>query len=150
MILNGGVRTTEAVRVTYRQLSPDEDEAKAITELLSRLTSLYSSYTMIYDHSIVINYDSPEVPKRRREIMIPIPHDIEGIETKIFPSLRAAFLVFAGAGTSFEMYYKDLRDYIEETGLEPSDEIYSIEIMYVPEDVDNVDYTMEIMIPLKT
>ena len=149
MIINGGVRTTKSVRVAYRHLSPEEHEAKAITELLSMLTSLYGSYTMVYDHSIVVNYDPPGDFERKREVMIPVPHEIEGVETKIFPSLRAAFLVFKGAETSVEKYYSDLWDYIEEAGLEPSDEIYSIEIMYVPEDVDNVDYTMEIMIPLK-
>ncbi|MFB0557504.1 MAG: GyrI-like domain-containing protein [Candidatus Bathyarchaeia archaeon] len=150
MILNGGVRTTEPVRVAYRQLSSDEDEAKAITDLLSRLTNLYGSYTMIYDHSMVVNFDPPGDPERKREVMIPVPHEIEGVETKVFPSLRAAFLVFKGVGTSMDRYYKDLWDYIEEAGLEHSDKIYSIEIMYVPEDVDNVDYTMEIMIPLKS
>ncbi len=149
MIINGGVRTTKPMRVAHRPLSPEEDEAKAIMELLSELTSLSGSYSIVYDHSIVVNYNQPGDPERKREVMIPVPHEIKGVETKIFPSLRAAFLVFKGAETSVEKYYNDLWEYIEEAGLEPSDEIYSIEIMYVPEDVDNVDYTMEIMIPLK-
>jgi len=32
----------------------------------------------------------------------------------------------------------------------PRDDIHSIEIMYVPDDLDNADYTLEIMIPLES
>jgi len=76
-----------------------------------------------------------------------VPQHVAGVETKVFPSVRAAFLVFTGTGITMEEYYKNLWDYIEEAGLEPSGDIYSVEIMYVPEDLDNADYTMEIMIP---
>lgn len=149
MILHGGVRTTEPLRVAYRRLGPGENEAVAITELLGKLTKLPNFQYEMYDHSMVVNYDPPDSPEPKREILIPVPQQIAGIETKIFPSVRAAFIVFTGTGITMEEYYKNLWDYIEEAGLEHSGNIYSVEIMYVPDDLDNADYTMEIMIPLK-
>ena len=149
MILHGGVRTTEPIRVAYKPLEPGENEAVAITELLGELTRLPGFQYEMYDHSMVVTYDHHGSPDPRREILIPVPQNVSGVETKVFPSVRAAFLVFAGTGITMEEYYKNLWDYIKEAGLEPSGDIYSVEIMYVPEDLDNADYTMEIMIPLK-
>jgi len=149
LILHGGVRTTEPVRVAHRTLEPGENEAVAITDLLGELTGLPGFHYDMYDHSMVVNYDPPGTPEPRREVFIPVPQQFDGIETKVFPSVRAAFLVFTGTGITMEEYYRDLWDYIGEAGLEPSGEIYSVEIMYVPEDLDNEDYTMEIMIPVK-
>ena len=149
MILHGGVRTTEPIRVAYRNLAPGENEAVAITELLGRLTRLPGFLYDMYDHSMVVYYDPPDAPDPRREVLVPVPQSFEGVETKVFPSLRAAFLVFKGVGISMDDYYRDLWKYIEEAGLKPSGDIYSIEVMYVPEDLDNADYTMEIMIPVK-
>jgi hypothetical protein len=40
-------------------------------------------------------------------------------------------------------------EYMEQANLEPTGDIHSIEIMYVPEDLDYADYTMEIMVPVK-
>ena len=148
MILHMGARTTEAIKVAWRPLSTEEDEASAIIEFLGTLSRRGSLNYRMYDHSIIVYYDPPEKSNSRREILIPLSHEVGGVETKIFPSVRAAFLVFKHTDTSLEGYYEQLRSYMEQSSLEAAEDIYSIEIMYVPEDVDMLDYTMEIMIPL--
>jgi effector-binding domain-containing protein len=149
MILHMGVRTTDPVKVAYKPLEPDEDETSAIAELLGKLTVYQFFDPRIYDHSMVVYYDPPGSPGPRRELLIPVPGDVEGVETRIFPSMRSAFIVFKGTETTIEEYYELLQASIEEAGLVPRDDIYSIEIMYVPDDLDNADYTLEIMIPLE-
>jgi hypothetical protein len=147
MILNMGVRTTQQVRVACKSLSPDEEEAPAITELLGTLNKQNPHQFAISDYSMVIHYDPPGTQNRRRELLIPVYRPVVGVETKELPSIRVVFLVFKGTDTTME-YYEYLRGYMEQSGLEASREIYSVEIMYVPESVDEQDYTMEIMIPL--
>jgi len=148
MILHMGVRTTEPVWVAYKALSPDEDEAPAVTELLGVLIRQNPYQYGVYDHSMVVHYDPPWTPNGRRELMIPVSRPVAGVETKEFPSMRGVFLVFKGTDKTMEEYYDYLREYIEQSGLVASDEVHSVEIMYVPESVDEQDYTMEIVIPL--
>jgi len=97
---------------------------------------------------MVVHYDPPDTKNARRELMIPINGPVVGLETKTFPSVRGAFLVYKGTDTSQEEYYAVLRKYIDEGDLKASDEIHNIEIMYVPEDLDAQDFTIELMIPL--
>ena len=149
MILHMGVRTTDPVKVAYKSLEPEEDETSAIAELLSKLTVYQSFDPRIYDHSMVVYYDPPGSPDLRRELLIPVPEEVDGVKTRIFPSVRSAFIVFKGTEKTIEEYYELLQVNMDETGLVPRDDIHSIEIMYVPDDLDNADYTLEIMIPLK-
>ena len=102
----------------------------------------------VYDHSMVVHYDPPWRPNRRRELLIPVDMPMEGVETRKLLSMRVVFLVFKGTDKTMEEYYDYMRGYMAQSGLEASEEIYSVEIMYVPESVDEQDYTMEIMIPL--
>lgn len=148
MILHMGIRTTEPVRVAYKTLSFDEDEAPAVAELLGVLIRQNPYQHDVYDHSMVVHYDPPGTPNRRRELMIPVSKPVVGINTKEFPSIRGVFLVFKGTDKTMEEYYNYLREYIEQSNLVASDAVHSLEIMYVPESVDDQDYTMEIMIPL--
>ena len=148
MILHMGIRTTEPMEVVYKSLEPDEEEAPAISELLIVIAGQNPYGYDKYDHSIVVHYDPPGTPDRRRELMIPVFAPTSIFETKTFPSVRAAFLVFKDTDTTMEEYYDLLRRYISESNLKVSDDIHSIEIMYVPEDLDEQDYTIEIMIPL--
>jgi len=149
MILHMGVRTTDPVKVAYRPLAPDEDEAKAIAEMLGEIASFDYYSTQMSDHSIIFNFDEPGDVNRRRELMIPVSEEFEGIKTKVLPSIRGAFIVFRGTDTTIEEYYEMLKKYIRQLGLEPVEGVHDIEIMYVPEDLDNADYSIEIMIPLK-
>ena len=148
MILHMGIRTTDPIDVAYRELEPGEAEAPAISQLLGVLIGQNPYDVDKYDHSMVVHYDPPDATDARRVLMIPIYGPVVGLETKTFPSVRGAFLVYKGTDTSQEEYYEVLRKYIEEGGLEASDEIHSIEIMYVPEDLDSQDFTIELMIPL--
>lgn len=149
MILHIGVRTTDPVKVAYKPLESDEDETSAIADLLGKLTVYQSFDPRIYDHSMVVYYDPPGIPSPRRELLIPVPGDVQGVETRIFPSMRSAFIVFKGTEKTIEEYYELLQANIKEAGLVPRNDIHSIEIMYVPDDLDNADYTLEIMIPLE-
>ncbi len=148
MILHMGIRTTDSIEVAYRELEPGEAEAPAISQLLGVLIGQSPFDVDKYDHSMVVHYDPPDATDARRVLMIPIYGPVVGLETKTFPSVRGAFLVYKDTDTSQEEYYEVLRKYIEEGGLEASDEIHSIEIMYVPEDLDSQDFTIELMIPL--
>ena len=149
MILHMGVRTTDPVKVACKPLEPDEDETTAIAQLLGKLTVYQFFDPRIYDHSMIVYYDPPSSPSPRRELLIPVPGEVDGVETRIFPSIRSAFIVFKGTEKTIEEYYELLQANIEEAGLVPRDDIHSIEIMYVPDDLDNADYTLEIMIPLE-
>ncbi len=148
MILHMGIRTTDPIEVAYRELEPGEAEASAISQLLGVLIGQNPYDVDKYDHSMVVHYDPPDATDARRVLMIPIYGPVVGLETKTFPSVRGAFLVYKGTDTSQEEYFEVLRKYIEEGGLEASDENHSIEIMYVPEDLDSQDFTIELMIPL--
>jgi len=148
VILHMGIRTTDAIEVAYRELEPGEAEAPAISQLLGVLIGQNPYDVDKYDHSMVVHYDPPDTKDARRELMIPINGPVVGLETKTFPSVRGAFLVYKGTDTSQEEDYAVLRKYIDEGDLKASDEIHSIEIMYVPEDLDSQDFTIELMIPL--
>jgi effector-binding domain-containing protein len=143
-----GIRTTDPIEVVYRELEPGEAEAPAISQLLGVLIGQNPYDVDKYDHSIVVHYDPPDTTDARRELMIPINGPVVGLKTKTFPSVRGAFLVYKDTDTSQEEYYKVLLKYIEEEGHKASDETHSIEIMYVPEDLDSQDFTIELMIPL--
>ena len=148
MILHMGIRTTDPIDVAYRELEPGEEEATAVSQILGVLLGQYPYDVDKYDHSMVVHYDPPDATNPRRELMIPIYGPVVGVETKTFPSVRGAFLVYKDTDTSQEEYYELLRKHIEEGGLDSSGEIHSIEIMYVPEDLDAQDFTIELMIPL--
>jgi hypothetical protein len=143
-----GIRTTDPVDVAYRKLEPGEEEATAVSQLLGVLLGQYPYDVDKYDHSMVVHYDPPGATNARRELLIPIYGPVVGVKTKTFPSVKGAFLVYKDTDTSQEEYYKLLRKQIEEGSLEASEEIHSIEIMYVPEDLDAQDFTIELMIPL--
>jgi hypothetical protein len=143
-----GIRTTDPIDVAYRGLEPGEEEATAVSQILGILLGQYPYDVDKYDHSMVVHYDPPDATNPRRELMIPIYCPVVGVETKSFPSVRGVFLVYKDTDTSQEEYYELLRKHIEEEDLDLSGEIHSIEIMYVPEDLDAQDFTIELMIPL--
>jgi hypothetical protein len=143
-----GIRTTDPIDVGYRGLEPGEEEATAVSQILGILLGQYPYDVDKYDHSMVVHYDPPDATNPRRELMIPIYCPVVGVETKSFPSVRGVFLVYKDTDTSQEEYYELLRKHIEEEDLDLSGEIHSIEIMYVPEDLDAQDFTIELMIPL--
>jgi effector-binding domain-containing protein len=148
MILHMGVRTTSLIRVARKSLRPEEEEATAICELLYAVNRECEFGGEVYDHSMVVHYFDQDESTSRREVLVPVRGDVEGVETSTLPSMRVAFLVFKGADATVEERYEQLQDYIKVADLEPEGCIRSIEVMYVPESVDEQDYTMEIMVPV--
>ena len=148
MILHMGVRTTSPIRVAHRSLRPGEEEAAAIYDLLCAVNRECEFGGEVLDHSMVVRYFDQEESTGRREVLVPIRGEVDGVETRTLPSMRVAFLVFKGTDATVEERHEQLRGYIKAAGLEAEGEIRSIEVMYVPESVDEQDYTMEIMVPL--
>jgi effector-binding domain-containing protein len=143
-----GVRTTNSVKGAYKKLKPDENEALVIYEILCAINDMCEFGEDVYNHSMVLHYDPPGIPERTREIFIPIKTNLDRVKTKTLLSMRVAFLVFKGTDYSIEERYQQLWDYIKQANLTPRGDIHSIEVMYLPESVDEQDYTMEIMVPL--
>lgn len=86
MILNMGEKTTQQVRVACKSLSPDEEEAPTITELLGTLIKQNPYQFDAFNHLMVVHYDSPETQNRRRELLIPVYRPVARVETKELPS----------------------------------------------------------------
>jgi len=149
MVVHFGIRTTEPIKVAYKVLEPDEDIPNAVSEFLSKMTEMYHQHHTTCDHSMIVYYDPPDTPGGHKEILVPLPLEIEGLDSKIFPSIRAAFLGYVGADTPVEVYYNLLEDFIEHVGLKRDEEIHNIEIKYVPEDLDLTNNTIEILFPVK-
>ena len=148
MILNYGVRTTKPDLMVYRPLDPDENEATVIAGLLGEIRAPRDVRNPRFDHSVVAYYDPPDVEGRRREVLIPVAGEVEELPTRTLPSMKVAFLVFKGAEYAVELYYQRLQEYIDAENLQVSADVYSYEVMYVPDDADHIDYTLEIMRPL--
>ena len=150
MILHYGVRTTKPDLMVYRPLDPDENEATVIAGLLGAIRAPRDVRNPRFDHSVVAYYDPPDVEGRRREVLIPVAGEVEELPTRTLPSMKVAFLVFKGAEYAVELYYQRLQEYIDAENLHVSADVYSYEVMYVPDDADHIDYTLEIMRPLVT
>ena len=148
MILHMGVRTTSPIRLAHRNLRPGEKEAAAIYDLLCTVNRECEFGGEGLNHSMVVRYFDQEESTCRREVLIPVSGEVESVETKTLPSMRVAFLVFKGTDATVEERYEQLQGYVKAAGLETEGEIRTIEVMYVPESMDEQDYTMEIMVPL--
>ena len=59
---------------------------------------------------------------------------VEGVDTKMMPEIKVAFLVFMGTHNPVSYYYEKLYEYIEEQGLKTSSEMCSIEAVYQPKE----------------
>jgi len=105
-------------------------------------------------------YEPKDKPGCRREVIIPVEKAVKGVETKMMPELKVAFLVFIGTSRPVESYYEELYRYIEERGLRPSSEMCSVEAVYQPAeyglsygsfiDEDTPEHwSTEIMIPVE-
>jgi len=134
--------------MVYRPLEPDENEATVIAGILGEIRAPRDVRNPRFDHSVVAYYDPPDVEGRRREVLIPVAGEVEELPTRTLPSMKVAFLVFKGAEYAVELYYQRLQEYIDAENLQVSADVYSYEVMYVPDDADHIDYTLEIMRPL--
>ncbi len=131
MIDKMGVKTTIRELVAYRELKPGEND---VTESAMLNSVLYKKGVRPKDPSMVIFYDPKDEPGCRREVLIPVDREVEGVDTKMMPEIKVAFLVFMGTDNPVAYYYEKLYEYIEEQGLKTSSEVCSIEAVYQPKE----------------
>jgi len=136
MIDKIGLKTTIKELVAYKTLKPGENEIVECAKLSGELHKLDAKPS---DPNMVLFYDPKDDPGCRREVIIPIEKEVEGIETKMMPEIKVAFLVFVGTDQPIEYYYEQLYKYIEDQGLKPASSMCSIEAVYQPHDF-NLSY----------
>jgi effector-binding domain-containing protein len=129
MIDKIGVKTTIRELVAYRALRPGESE---VVECARLNRELYERGARHRDPTMVLFYDPKDEPGCRREVLIPIDREVEGVDTKMMPEIKVAFLVFIGTDKPVEYYYGELGRYMEERGLRPASDMCSIEAVYQP------------------
>jgi effector-binding domain-containing protein len=131
MIDKIGVKTTIRELVAYRMLKPGEDE---VTECARLNSELYTKGARPKDPTMVLFYDHKDEPGCRREVLIPVDREVEGVYTKMMPEIKVAFLVFIGTANPVEYYYGKLYEYIEGQGLKPGAMMCSVEAVYQPDE----------------
>ena len=129
MIDKIGVKTTVSELVAYKTLKTGESEVVEVAKLNKEL---YEKGARPRDPTMVLFYDPKDEPGCRREVIIPIDREVGGVDTKMMPEIKVAFLVFIGTSRPVESYYEELYRYIEERGLKPASDMCSIEAVYQP------------------
>jgi effector-binding domain-containing protein len=158
MIVKIGIKTLINQLVTYRELKPGESETEAFAKLNSEA---HEKGARVNDPTMIIYYDPKNTEDCRREVLVPIDKDVQGLRTKKLPEIRAGFIVYSGASHPVEHYYKELLKHLEERGLKPDTKNFcSMEAVYQPdtfglstgsfidEDAQEV-WTTEILLPLE-
>jgi effector-binding domain-containing protein len=157
MIEKIGVKTTSEELVAYMELNPGENELIKSGILNKQLREMHAR---IGDPQMVIYYGSKDDPDVRREVAVPVEHEVEGIKTKVMPSVKVAFLVYIGTDKPVNYYVETLMKYIEDEGYKLGDAFHCIEAVFQPDefnlsygsfvDEDAPEYWRnEIMIPVK-
>ena len=157
MIDKIGVKTTIKELVAYKELKPGEDEVAECAKLNSKL---YKKGARPKDPTMILFYNNKDDPGSRREVLIPINRQVEGLDTKMMPEIKVAFIVFIGTANPVEYYYEKLQEHIEKQGLKPRTDMFSIEAVYQPDeyglsygsfiDEDTPEHwKTEIMIPIE-
>jgi len=146
MILNLGVRTTDPMRVAYRILEDQENDAVAMAGFLTELTRKGARLT---DTTMFVYHEPSGKKRQKRELLVPVASEVGGVDTKALQPTRVAFIVFTGAEDQAEEHHRRLMEYVRRNHLNPVEGIQRIEAHYAPEDMDERDWTMENMIPLK-
>ena len=156
MIDKLGIKTTVNELVAYKVLPPGADD---IIECAKFNGQVHKAGGRPHDPVMVLYYDSKDAPGCRKEVLIPIEAEVEGLETKKMSEIKVAFIVFSGTHNPVEYYYEKLNEYIEQQGLTPASTICSIEAVYQPDefnlsygsfiDEDNAEtWKTEIMVPI--
>jgi effector-binding domain-containing protein len=158
MIVKIGVKTLTNQLVAYHELKPGESEAEAFAKLNAEA---HMKGAKVSDPTMIIYYDPRDTHDCRREVLVPVDKDAQGLKTKKLPELRAGFIVYSGASHPAEHYYEELRKHLEQRGLKPASHHFcSMEAIYQPdtfglstgsfidEDAQEV-WTTEILIPIE-
>jgi effector-binding domain-containing protein len=157
MIDKIGLKTTVKELVAYNTLKLGENE---VVECAKFSGELHRLGVRVRDPYMVLYYDPKDSPGCRREVLIPIDEGVEGVESKVMPEMKVAFIVFIGTDKPVEFYYEELYKYIEKRGLMPASSMCSLEAIFQPDefnlsygsfiDEDNPEYwRTEIMIPVE-
>ncbi len=157
MIDKIGLKTTIKELVAYRKIEPGANDVIECAKLSGELHKLGARPG---DPNMVLYYDPKDNSGCRREVLIPINKEVEGIDTKMMPVMKVAFLVFIGTDQPVEYYYEALYKYIDAEGLKPASAMCSVEAVYQPHefnlsygsfiDEDNAEHwRTEIMIPVE-
>jgi effector-binding domain-containing protein len=158
MIVKIGVKTLTNQLVAYRELKPGESEAEAFAKLNAEA---HEKGAKVSDPTMIIYYDPKDSHDCKREVIVPINKDVQGLNTKKLPEIRAGFVVYSGADHPAEYYYEELRKHLKQRGLKPvTNNFCSMEAVYQPdtfglstgsfidEDAQEV-WTTEILIPVE-
>jgi len=157
MIDKIGLKTTIKELVAYKKIEPGINE---VSESAKFSGELFKLGARTGDPNMVLFYDPKDDPGCRREVLIPIEKEVEGVETKMMPVMKVAFLVFTGTDQSIEYYYEELYKYIAAEGLKPASSLCSVEAVFQPDefnlsygsfiDEDNAEqWRTEIMVPVE-
>ena len=157
MIDKIGLKTTIKELVAYKKIEPGQND---VVECAKMSGELHKLGIRTGDPNMVLYYDPKEDPGCRREVLIPVDKEVEGIATKMMPEMKVAFLVFIGTTHSIEHHYEELYKYIASVGLKPATGMCSLEAVYQPDefnlsygsfiDEDNSEHwRTEIMIPVE-
>ena len=158
MIVKIGVKTLTGQLVAYRELKPGESESEAFAKLNAEA---HEKGAKVSDPTMIIYYDPRDTTGCRREVLVPVDKDAQGLKTKKLPELRAGFIVYSGASHPAEHYYEELRKHLEQRGLKPATKHFcSMEAIYQPdtfglssgsfidEDAQEI-WTTEILVPIE-
>jgi len=157
MIDKIGLKTTIKELVAYKRIEPGQND---VVECAKLSGELHKKGVRTGDPNMVLYYDPKDDPGCRREVLIPVDAEVDGIATKMMPEMKVAFLVFIGTDQPVEYYYEELYKYIDSQGLKPASKMCSVEAVYQPDefnlsygsfiDEDNPEHwRTEIMIPVE-
>ena len=113
MIDKIGIKTTVPELVAYKELPPGADD---IIECAKFSGEVHKAGARPHDPTMVFYYGSKDDPGCKKEIMIPIDAEVEGLDTKMMPEIKVGFIVFSGTHNPVEYYYEKLSEHIKELG----------------------------------
>ncbi len=158
MIIKIGVKTLGDVLVAYRELKAGESEIEAFAKLNAEA---HAKGARVADPTMIIYYDPKDAKGCRREVLVPVNKEVEGLKTRKLPDIRAGFIVYSGTNQPPEYYYEELEKHLKERGLKPASKSFcSMEAVYQPDnfnlssgsfiDEDSQDtWSTEILIPIE-
>ena len=113
MIDKIGIKTTIPDLVAYRELAPGADD---IIECAKFSGEVHKAGARTKDPTMVFYYGSKDDPSCKKEVMIPIEKEVEGLDTKMMPKIKVGFIVYSGTYNPEEHYMEKLMEYIEAQG----------------------------------
>ena len=135
MIDKIGIKTTIPELVAYKELPVGADD---VIESAKFSGELHKAGARPHDPTMVFYYGSKDDPGCKKEVMIPIAVAAEGLNTKMLPEIKVAFIVYSGTYNPEEHYIEKLMEFIEAEGYKPL-ETCTIEANFQPDEF-NLSY----------